>query len=324
MTIQSRYKYIYTSSSFKINQYYIEWHITDWCNYNCPYCIQTVNHHYGIRPKESQEEVEQTASFIRDKIKGQNVTLSFHGGEISVFYDLKKIAEILFNDNGCKGTLSLTTNLSAPIEKYLNFLNANTDGVRTKITSSYQWRDIDSFIEKSKIIKEMCPSYQITCVVWDKITKEQIEETIKKFSDNELQIRFTHGRIADSGHKLYKLNDNVLNIIQLNNSQYKRISCKIVYSDNKEDTSKSRSEVLREIADFQGLDGASMKGMICFTGCIITKEGDVYDGSCYDRRNGYRGKISDANVSLKPCKKVCTTDKFCNLCDSILVWNGRY
>lgn len=318
------YKYVHPSSNPQINCWYIDWHITDWCNYSCPYCIQTIDHHYASQPYESQELVEKYAKCIREKIKGRYIHLSLHGGEISQ-YDLLSICRILFENNNVVGTVNLTTNLSAPIEKYISFCEQNYgDKIKFKIVSSYHWTDLQKYIDKAKILAKNYKSFMVVSVVHDKITLEQMKVVAETFKENKIPFKFTHGRIPNANGKLYKISDECLEYLEKINSEFKIDNAKLIYSDGTTKVFKSRSNLLNQVATDLNLDGANFKGMYCFSGTIIYPSGKVYCGSCPDRKKMYKGLITDPNVSLSPTKEICGGKGFCNLCDCMLIWSGKY
>lgn len=309
-----------------INRIRLAWHITDWCNYNCPYCIQTVDHHYASCPKESQEYVESMAKILRPKLHKQKITLTLYGGEVSTYYDLNKIVDILFKDNECDAIVTLLTNLSAPLEKYKNFLNCATDKVRLRIIPSYQWSDIDIFLEKCKFIGgKLGFNFQVTCVVYDKTTLDDVKRVSSKFKELHVPIRFTHGRIPKSNNVFYTLQEGVSEFItEWNKNDFEKITCHITYSNGEEKPCKSRSDILREVAEWENEKGAEFTGMTCFTGLNLTPNGNLRAGSCPDRSKNYLANIFTDDFTLKPYKGVCQGKGFCNLCNSILIWNGKY
>lgn len=326
MFVGEKYKYIYTGSEMNINRIRLAWHITDWCNYSCPYCIQTVEHHYDSHPKETQEYVESIARILREKFTNQKVTLTLYGGEISTYYDLYSIVKILFEDNNCDATVTLLTNLSAPIEKYKSLAELNSSKLRIRIIPSYQWSNSDVFIEKCKVIKQMLGDvFQVTCVVYDKTSLHQLKMISDKFKNNHIPIRFTHGRIPKSYNVFYELQEGVSEFIKKwNEFDFEKVTCRIIYSDGNEKFCKARSDILKEVSEWEGKKGADFTDMMCFTGLTLTPSGNIRCGSCADRDKLYIGNVFSKNFSLKPYKAKCEGKGFCNLCNSILIWNGRY
>lgn len=326
MFIGDKYKYIYTGVDLKLNRIKLSWHITDWCNYNCPYCIQSVNHHYASQPKESQESVENIAKLLRAKFHNQNVSLSLYGGEISTYYDLNRICDILFKDNNCNANVALVTNLSAPYEKYKSFLSLSNSTLRTSIIPSYQWNNIDVFLDKCKKIKiYLDKKLQVTCVVYDGHSIEQVKNTAQKFKDAKIPLRFTFARIPRSNNQFYKLQDGVEDFIKdWNKNYFDKKNCKIIYTDGTECEKQCRSDVLKEVAEYEGLPGASFKGMTCMTGLSLRPKGDIRAGNCPDRRNIVLGNILKDDVPLKRYRAKCEAKGYCNLCNAPVVWNGRF
>ncbi len=325
--IGDKYKYVYTGTELNINRIRLAWHITDWCNYSCPYCIQSVNHHYAKEPKETQEYVESMAKLLRPKLHKQKVTLTLYGGEISTYYNLRRIVEILFKDNESDATVTLLTNLSAPLEKYKDFMNCSDKNLHIRIIPSYQWSNVDEFINKCVFIRKFLGNaFQCSCVVFDKTTLEHLKEVAEKFRKANIPIRFTHGRMPKSNNTFYTLQEGVSDfIINWNKNVFEKITCHITYADGTEKPCFARSDILKEVADYQGFNGAYFKDMMCFTGLNLTPNGNLRAGSCPDRSKLYIANIfEDKDFTLKPYKSKCEGKGFCNLCNSILIWNGKY
>lgn len=326
MFVGDKYKYIHTGVDLRLNRIRLAWHITDWCNYNCPYCIQTVNHHYASQPKESQEDVEKVANLLRPKFHNQNVTLTLYGGEVSTFYDLSSICNILFKDNNCDAVVTLLTNLSAPYEKYKSFLNLNIPNVRVRIIPSYQWSNVDVFLDKcKKIILYLDKKFQVTCVVYDGHSLEQVKNVAQKFKEAKIPLRFTFARVPKSNNQFYKLQDGVEDFIKdWNKNYFDKKTCKVIYTDGTECEKQCRSDVLKEVSEYEGLTGASFKDMTCITGLNLTPSGNIRAGSCPDRKDIILGNILTDDISLKPYRAKCEGKGFCNLCNSVVIWNGKF
>lgn len=321
-----KFKYVFTGWHMNLNRVRLAWHMTDWCNYNCPYCIQTVEHHYGIKPKETQEYVEDMAKILRPKFTNQNFTLTLYGGEISRNFDLCRILDILFKDNNSVGSATLLTNLSAPKQVYYDYIYHYINGVKPVIIPSYQWSPIDEFLDKCVMIQnKIGNSYQTTCVVYDKISLEQLKTTASKFKEAGVALKLVHGRIPSTGNKLFDLQDGVREFIdEWNQTVFDKTTCSLTYADGTVKDCQSRSDILKEVADWQGLPGASFKGMRCFTGWNLTPNGNLRPGSCPDKRKKQIINIFETNdFSLKPYQADCTTDEYCNLCNSVLIWNKK-
>lgn len=326
--VKSEYKYIHTGSNTNINRIRLSWHLTDWCNYNCPYCIQTCEHHYASKPKETQESREELAKTLRPKFTNQYVTLTLYGGEITFHYDLVKLCEILFKDNNCKGVVTLLTNFSAPIETYQKFMGMNIPGITPIIIPSYQWSNRKSFLPKAQWLKGILrEKFQCTCVVYDKTSLKDLNDVTEDFTEAGVPIRFTFGRIPGSGNKFFDFQEGVSEFIKSwNKENFEKFSCKIVYVDERgEQLKKARGDILKEVSEFEGRDKACFNGMHCTTGLALMPSGDLRAGSCPDRCTVVVGNLfTEPETSVKPYKAICGTDEGCNLCNSILIWNGRF
>jgi len=319
--LAKKYKYIISSSKLEMNKVNIQWQLTDWCNYNCPYCIQAINHQYDTKPKETQEVIFQRAYKIREGIKNKLVRFSMHGGEVSFHYDLKTLSEILFKDNNITGSYTLTTNLSAPIENYNNFFNADVGDVKQKISASYQWVNLDNFIDKYNSIEG---NKEASIVVYPEKTLEEIYDVYYKFKKNNIVFRFTHGREPGS-HKMFDLNKDIIDFITKSNEEnFSKYASKVIYNDNTEKLIRCRADLLIELSNYLKSNYINMFGMKCFSGIIIYPSGKVYSGACSCRKSDYIGNLDIDKISFKNKMYICPGGASCNLCGSELIWNGKF
>ena len=125
------------------NTFSLTWGMTSWCNYRCPYCIQT----YHSKDKPSEADLILRARKINELLlarKKTNINLSLLGGEIT-FYDLTKI----ISEFSCGiSQLVLITNFSQKIEYFKNLY---------------------TFCESKKIILNlMCSYHEVGAVFFNK------------------------------------------------------------------------------------------------------------------------------------------------------------
>lgn len=297
-------KFVYPTKVINpLQKLFIEWDLTYWCNLSCPYCIQREEK----REKTSEKTVENIAKKLREQISGKEIKLSLHGGEISTMYDLQKICKILFENNDVKGIVLLTTNLTASLNVYKDFLEQKYDKIKFKIIASYHWGNIFNFIAKAEQLKN-----NIFSVVDDTKRIEDLQYVSKIMREKGINFKFTIGRIPYS-YEQYKLSENILQCITDTNKEYD--NCRIEYKDGGVEYFSSRSEMLHKYSNF--------KGFYCVTANYIKPNGDVTYGSCFDR-DKVIGNILKDNVSLRLTNKKCTTEHYCSLCNAILLYRGLF
>ena len=326
--VMSRYKYIYAGRDIDINRIKIQWHVTDWCNYGCPYCIRTVNSHYASRPKETQEHLESIARLVRPKLTGKRCDIAFFGGEVSHHFDLRSVSEILFSGNDVSGSVLMMTNFSAPLDNYRRFVSIRetVPSVAPRINPSYQWSPIDEFVGKCRWLKDALGNrFYVSVVCWSGTAIGRLRDTVARFADEGIEVRLTHGRVPNSGNRLYDLDPDVLDfVIAHNQSARVRGTCHVVGTDGTDRILKGRSDVLRHIADEQCQGGATFRGMTCITGTSVRSNGDVIAGVCKARNRIRLGNVFGGDFSVEPYVAVCDSPGYCTLCNSLLIWNGKW
>jgi len=99
----------------KTNFFNITWYITGWCNYHCPYCINSNMKCSWISEEIILNRAEKLNNLINALNIDKPISLKLLGGEVT-YYDLiavldkiKKLAKII-----------LITNLSQPISYFIN------------------------------------------------------------------------------------------------------------------------------------------------------------------------------------------------------------
>lgn len=326
--MKSKYKYIHTGQEPKLNRVRLGWHITDWCNLSCPYCIQTCDHHYDDRPKETTEYVEKIANILRPKFTNQNVDMTLYGGEISHHFDIRKLCEIMFKDNNCDAFVTFLTNLTAPLKVYEDFLKLSSekDCVRPSVIPSYQWTNPHEFTDKCKVLIDyLGKRFQCTCVVWSATTVEALKRVTSIFEEKDVPIRFTLGRQPNSGNKFFEFKEGVEDFVKEWNKYYfNKSSATVTYVNGEIVHFPARSDVLREIAKEEDLPYACFEGFYCATGLSLLANGKLRAGSCPERSKIVLGNIlENPNLDIHSYKDYCHCDKGCNMCNSQLIWNGR-
>ena len=162
---------------------FIKWRLTDWCNYNCSYCIRAAFTQNRVDTLErdfdkSWQRVLKAAPEVNRILNefGRPTKIDLIGGEIT-FFDLPKLLDIL--DSKYLETINITTNLSNTLESYLKLLEiCEKRNVELSLTASYHYEkaDINEFFEKAKVLSTRMKHFKLEAV-----SLERNQEVIKIF-----------------------------------------------------------------------------------------------------------------------------------------------
>lgn len=127
------------------NYFNITYHVTETCNYHCPYCFNLK------KPKKDTspfliENISKKINSIIKEIKNKNIDFHLIGGEVTIF-DIKNL--ILKNiDLNNLYRFSLVTNLSRDVKYYEELLQ--DINIRTRVKASFHPTEIskDEFLQK--------------------------------------------------------------------------------------------------------------------------------------------------------------------------------
>jgi MoaA/NifB/PqqE/SkfB family radical SAM enzyme len=157
-------KVVYCGPIKYVDNYEIQWSLTNRCNYNCSYCgIVTKNEKFS-----SLENMKKNLNFLYYLNNKKEVKLTLFGGEPThhpEFLNLLKIIELQ--------NLSIFTNLS----KDKNFLKKVLDikpTIRIKTSFHKEYANLNDYIDKIKFIAEHGNEIYLCLLCKDK-NKETIE-----------------------------------------------------------------------------------------------------------------------------------------------------
>lgn len=284
---------IYTVINNKRNMpFRIKWRMTKWCNYHCEYCKQDKE---KFTPNDVIiERAHKIYNILRNMYV--KVTMELIGGEI-MFYDIDKVLEILTQYKGIRKIL-LTSNFSAPIEKYNAILSKYT-GIN--LTLSYHDTEV-SFEEFSNKLRQIENTkgnkVKVEYVITD-TNQDIIPEIIKICEEKNLIYVFDNLQTKEGVNK---------NTIKKNTNRENVISNEVVLDDNSSKFFTSKSKCLEWINEH----GFVPKDFYCsYSLANIEIQGDIiYGSSCKLEQIGHL----DKGFERKPIK--CTRD-VCSICGTI-------
>lgn len=290
----------------KNNYLKIQYQPTFWCNYKCFYCIQGVNS--DKRKLTPKEKVYKTAEKIADKLNyyNGNLLLTIVGGEVTIPYDIKEIAEPFLKLNLKNFKLSIITNLSNSLEYYIDLLNyCNKNKIDLRLNASYHYSDFDIFYNKVKklnTLKNNLVSIKIILTNLPKINNIdpfEAYDKLNKISKVDLVI----GRIPNTKNNFFNINSKKLTDRKIEKNKYSIITNKEkIYIENLHNIKEHLNENMPYI---------SFKGFVCEPDSLtIDAEERISYGSCKMRM--YETSL-DSLADLKPFPKLCQIDG-CPLC----------
>jgi MoaA/NifB/PqqE/SkfB family radical SAM enzyme len=302
--------------------YMISWKMTNWCNYQCPYCIAA--HSDSDRTYIKQEVLEQYAQKIKNfidnelslQLNNRNIKINLIGGEVT-YYNLINIIKIL-KCNYLK-EISITTNLSQSLDYFIELNNfCKENNIKLALTASYheEFGTINSFIDKVLQIKKNNIYITVSTVITEnRLNKDLINLALT----NNLYINITKERdVNQCTTDLSKENLDELLAIEYIQNKKTCNALHIITKDGK-DYGFSRPTFANNFISNQGFNP---DGFTCTAGltCLrIEPNGNVCRTGCYYLRNNFiLGNLNDHDyeVQLPQDNIIChlDQDKKCHLC----------
>ena len=134
-------------SNFKY-QVEVEWDITQRCNYSCSYCASYDN----AQPFnfKTLDEYIESFKYLSELYGNQTISLDLLGGEPTLFKQWVELVNWMIDNNFYP---KITTNLSIPVEKYVDKLNPNLSKF---INASYhgEFATLGDFYQNAKLLEE--------------------------------------------------------------------------------------------------------------------------------------------------------------------------
>lgn len=257
----------YSDSTFQVE---VGWDITQRCNYSCSYCASYNNTQPFLF--KSLEEYIDALEYLKDYFGNMKVKVDILGGEPTLF---KKWYEIMNWMNSSNFLPKLTTNLSVPVDTYIDKLDNNLPPF---IVASYhpEFANLDNFCDNTQMLKERGFLKNISLLGdpqhWEKTL--HIYNRLKEIVPSLLLTKIKNEHTSD-----YSISDDFVDYTEEQLKHFK----KNPMTDDKytmifEDGSihkPSLSQIRYKYSNF--------KGMKCAVGLYrlhINPEGDVYPSAC--------------------------------------------
>lgn len=216
--------------------FYLTWVISDACNYKCPYCFKNFNERTFPKPSLVEERAKKIHSLLQ-KSPEIPFKFKFMGGEPTL-HDLHTLLDLIFNEN--IDTIVIGTNLSAPIEYYLSFIDKveNVLHRHCKLYASLHETEVgvDDFLKKYIQIQTSFPdSISLNYVICNK----EVYDLVKNSSVKKINwiLPFKKGHVIDTtflkevestkGFNLIKVDGVLKNRFELEHLSTKGANCSL-------------------------------------------------------------------------------------------------
>ena len=168
------------------------WKVIDVCNYKCSYCSAGYGHK-STRPVSNFRDPNVSSAWknVIQRLKFKRLSpfiLDLLGGEPTLHPNITDIIESVIDINKCFKVI-LTTNLSRPVEFYLNL----PDSDKLIINASIHFEYYDEMLVDKLIEINKHKSIHALIMIHDDIKyKSKMTEFIKRISDHDISYGFTH------------------------------------------------------------------------------------------------------------------------------------
>ena len=277
-------------------QVWIDWDITQRCNYTCSYCASYNNDQpFNFKPLE---EYIKALTYVKSLFSdNETIMMHFLGGEPTLYKQWPELFSWLADN---RFMVQLTTNLSIPAKKYINRLSTNLSQF---MIGSYH-PEFANFIKFRNNVKMLHDKgfYKQSVVLgspkyWDHIM--DVFNSLSEICDTRLtKIKDEHagGRLRISGGWIDYTEEQAKMFIDVNPQEDKYMT--VVFDDGT--IAHPTNSVLRYYH-------SSFKGMFCAVGqkrLHINSYGDVFPSACLlNFRKAIMGNIYKQNIR-KPQKAI--------------------
>lgn len=315
-------------------EFLFDWHLTDWCNYNCPYCIYCNKNGKSLFNKEEAliPIARKINEFILNKLDDERqITIRLIGGEVT-YYNLINIMSQIEKVN----KVILITNFSRDLEYFYDLeLYFKSRGIKFILICSKHAENINfdkKFIELTKWCKNnRCIEPQATVVVTPSFKPEDIDFLR---SNGIWKIRLTRQR--DDNQNNVELSKDILNFISEYNEMYEKRVWRLgqLHRVNFSDGTYKDFICASNFTNFLDENGFIPDGFICDIGksCIsVDYKGDVTLTRCAYLKDKVIGNILNWQDIELPTEGIeCHLNgngsriKRCDLCAGVNIYKKEY
>jgi len=315
-----------TKDFFQIN-----WYMTGWCNYSCPYCITNHLKCSWIDEKLILDKAFKINDLINTFYSNKSIALKLIGGEVT-YYNLIKILDKIQRLN----KVVLITNFSRELNYFYELEDYCFNRRIQLVLICSLHKENKEFKEKFITLTNWCRSHhhdkisykdpQLTLVVDDDFDKNILKDYL---NNNIWRIRLTRLRLSNQSNK--PLPNNILDYINEYNKIYQEYSNPIqklkrdTYQLELNDGTIQGFTCASNITNHIDKAGFIPDGYYCTAGVnaiAILPNGNIVKARCAYLEKDIIGNLSDLNnykIKTEPVKCKLnsnnpTKDKRCDLC----------
>ena len=335
----------YSSDNIKsvemLDKYFlINWHITGWCNFHCPYCI---NNEFSTK-FTSNETVFKIADkineYINTNLRNKRVQLRLIGGE-PTYYDIPKILDRIEHLD----RLTVVTNFSRDNEFFKNLYEyCGKRNIYFFLICS-QHEEHPNFLGKVSELTQWCREThdrrmvfkvpQVTLLADSNFSQATLDNYLKA---GIKKIRISIIRDEDQNHE--SLTKEQLKLVYAWNKEYEENNQKIyeeknmsnkgfkvTFKDNSVENFVNATHFTNLIED-GGLDPSNFYCSSGITNMVIMPNGDIIINKCDYWKDVKWGNILQDNVKLPDKCMLCPIIKSehktkCTLCSGVNLFRSE-
>jgi len=335
----------YSSENIKsvemLDKYFlINWHITGWCNFHCPYCI---NNEFSTKftPNETVFQIaDKINEYINTNLKDKRIQLRLIGGE-PTYYDIPKILDRIQHLD----RLTLVTNFSRENKFFEDLYEYCAKRNIYFFLICSQHEEHHNFLEKISELTKWCRAThdrrmvykvpQVTLLADSNFSQKTLDEYLAK---GIKKIRISIIRDADQNHEV--LSAEQLKLVYDWNKQYEESNQKIyeeknmsnkgfkvTFNDNSVEYFVNATHFTNLIED-GGLDPTNFYCSSGITNMVIMPNGDIIINKCDYWKDVKWGNILQDNVKLPEKCMLCPIIKSkhktkCTLCSGVNLFKNK-
>ena len=305
-------------------QYFLlTWKMTGWCNYHCPYCINS-SYRTDYNNWKPEEEILKLAERLNYLLRYNNVTLPIKlkliGGEVT-FYNLCSVLDKF--DRLDK--LLITTNFSNSLNYYQTLYSyCNSRGIELILILSKHEQNKD-FTSKVVELTNWCKESNFkTPQVSFVVTPEFDFSQLNYYEQNGISnIKLIVEKLEDNSMAKLSEEQNKLLVNYTNKyNKSKNPTYKVLFKDGHEESFSNVYQFLNQL----DCGGFLRNNYFCNAGSNMVTLGydnNLWLNKCFKLKDCCLGSVwNDITFNDKPI--LCTLNKddkdlYCNLCSTITV-----
>jgi len=261
-------KIIQSCGDPNLNEVFIDWPLTNWCNYRCSYCPVLRDLHSDFKKPDHTELHNLTLARLKNLSSNFNICIT--GGEPCLHPQIDEIISSLVNMKNCLN-VALFTNLSRSLEYYKSLAQLKTD--KLGICASYHpdFANKEKFIEKAIAIKESGNMINVQVSMIDDMSRaHELIDVMDKLIDRgvdcyPLRLRPTQDYTPDYSKEFYQLFRPYMMATSPEN-QFKNIDC--TFTDGTKETMRVFDIEIQQLNKFKGYRCTPRRFQIEMSGAI--------------------------------------------------------